>query len=130
MKSIINRLGRWIVDFSGGYLGKPQPVLPLERYNLVGSEVSPGRHVVAIDIDKPVELHPSTTEGHFHLLIDHEMSWDSYRALLLALAAAGIVEEGYAYASVKHGRSYLRPPGVRKGTNDTLINIELKGVAA
>lgn len=122
-KRLLNKLTRWYVDFGEGYSAKPSRVLPLGRYNLVASQQEGGQHIVAIDIDKEAALYPSSTDGHYHLLIDSPMSWDSYRALLYALAAAGIIEEGYAQASVSHGMSYLRPPGVHKGTDDTLINV-------
>jgi hypothetical protein len=63
-------------------------------------------------------LIPSSTEGHYHLLLDKPMSWTKYQNLLTALAEAGIVEHGYAKASIAHGGSYIRKPGVHKTTAD------------
>lgn len=72
------------------------------------------RHRVVLDIDMEAELIPSTTPGHYHLYLDHEMSWRQYRRLLVALAAAGIVEEGYVGASERRGFTCVRLPWVKK----------------
>lgn len=79
--------------------------------NLVSSRLSDGRHAPAFDIDFPCELIPSSTPGHFHLYIDKPMSWEEYRILLHALAAVGIIEDGYYHASVREQQTFLRPPG-------------------
>lgn len=73
-----------------------------------------GMHTVAIDVDHPVRVLPSTTPGHFHLLIDVPMPWWRYRRLLRALMKAGIIEPGYYSASVRRGATFLRLPWVRK----------------
>ncbi len=80
--------------------------------NLVTSHAvnDPGMHLVALDIDMPAELLPSKTPGHFHLYIDHKMPWEKYVTLLRALAEAGIIEEGYANASIAKGCTALRLP--------------------
>lgn len=72
------------------------------------------RHKVVLDIDMPAQLVPSSTPGHFHLYIDHEMDWLDYRVLLLALGVAGILEEGYVGASIARGHTALRLPWIKK----------------
>lgn len=71
-------------------------------------------HLPALDIDLPCQLRPSSTPGHFHLLIDHPVRWCDYVDLLHALAACGIVEPGYVSASIERGATFLRLPGVKK----------------
>jgi hypothetical protein len=95
--------------------------------NVVSSELRPAdpllsdpldaRHVVAIDLDVPAYLVPSSTEGHNHLYIDvpHGIPHYRYMALLSALADCGVIEKGYAAVSIKRGHSDLRLPWVQKG---------------
>lgn len=71
-------------------------------------------HKVVIDIDLPAKLLPSTTKDHHHLYIDHEMTWEQYLAILEALAAAGIVQDGYVGASRERGFTAVRLPWVKK----------------
>jgi hypothetical protein len=75
-----------------------------------------GRHVVALDIDHPAWLVKSSTEGHYHLYIDVPggIEHDKYMLLLTCLADCGVIEEGYAKASVIRGRSDLRLPWIKK----------------
>jgi hypothetical protein len=75
-----------------------------------------GWHTLALDVDHPVTVVPSTTEGHFHLYIDVPMPWDDYCRLMIAMSDAGIVEPGYVDASIDRGASFLRLPGVKKET--------------
>lgn len=49
-------------------------------------------HRPVLDIDLPVKVVPSTTEGHFHLYIDKEMPWSDYVELLEVMAKVGILE--------------------------------------
>lgn len=71
-------------------------------------------HAPTLDIDLPVTLVPSTTEGHFHLHVDHLMTWPAYVTLLEALAAAGLVEPGYVAASIEREGTHVRLPWVKK----------------
>lgn len=73
-----------------------------------------GVHAPVIDLDFPCELIPSTTEGHFHLVMDRYVPWEAYKKLLAALADAGLVEEGYVRASIARGYSTARLPWVKK----------------
>lgn len=73
-----------------------------------------GVHRPVLDLDVPAQLVPSTTPGHHHLYIDVDMSWPTYKRLLRALAKAGVIEAGYAKASIHRGASFVRLPWVRK----------------
>jgi hypothetical protein len=85
---------------------------------LVSSEVlHPGPenlHAPTLDIDLPCMLVESSTPGHYHLYIDKAMPWEDYARLLNVLADVGIIERGYADASLRRGASFLRRPGVTK----------------
>lgn len=73
-------------------------------------------HALVIDIDHPSWLVASSTPGHFHLYVDVPggIPWAQYHKLLTALADAGVVEQGYAGASIRRGHSDVRLPWVKK----------------
>lgn len=85
-------------------------VVQTDEFNLFGEE----RHKVVIDIDHGAQLIPSSTSGHFHLIIDHEIGWSQYVALLEAMADCGLVERGYVYASKERGYTAVRLPWIKK----------------
>lgn len=107
---------------------------PLEVSNIVGSEVrdkmwpfnigGDGRwlndngdrqvHKPVLDIDMPVWVKESTTEGHFHLIIDHEMPWRDYRRLLIVMKEVGILEKGFVDAALSRKGSWIRTPWTKK----------------
>lgn len=95
--------------------GDEQEVTFADDANLISSKLENGNHKPVIDLDLPCQLHPSSTEGHFHLYIDKELDWEQYEALLLVLADCGIIEQNYAEASIRRGFSAVRPPWVKKG---------------
>lgn len=72
------------------------------------------RHYLMVDLDVPAYLVPSTTPGHTHLYIDIDMPWCDYEQLLRAMAACGIIEPGYANASVERRSTTLRLPWIKK----------------
>lgn len=57
---------------------------------------------------------PSTTPGHFHLYVELALTWDKYIAMLSWLDSRTWVEHHYVRASIKHGATFVRPPGHRK----------------
>jgi hypothetical protein len=61
-----------------------------------------------------VALIPSSTPGHHHLIIKTDVEWDKYVSLMRSLAVWGIIEPGYAKASISKGYSAIRPPWVHK----------------
>lgn len=72
-------------------------------------------HRPILDIDFGAALIPSTTEGHFHLYLDKPMTWKNYVRMLNVLAEVGVIEPGYARASIERGYSSTRLPWVKKG---------------
>jgi hypothetical protein len=60
----------------------------------------------AISFACPVRLVPSETKGHFHLYIDHPLTWKRYEKLLLALSGS-LLEGGYVNASIERGMTRL-----------------------
>lgn len=84
--------------------------------NVVTSEiVGADTHAPAFDVDFPVTVVSSSTEGHYHLYIDKEMSFKEYIKLLKAMVDAGIVQEGYYKAAAANGYTTLRLPWIKKG---------------
>lgn len=81
-----------------------------------------GKHMLAIDLDAPAHLIPSSTDGHYHLYVEVLMDWDRYENLLRALAEAGVIEYGYAQVSIKRKATHLRLPWVKKGYPAPLAN--------
>jgi hypothetical protein len=73
------------------------------------------KHMLAIDVDVPAWLLPSSTPGHSHLYVDLAISEGPLWAFLDAAAAIGLVEEGYVSACKSRGMTSLRAPWVRKG---------------
>lgn len=71
-------------------------------------------HRPVLDIDFPATVIPSTTPGHGHLYIDKLLTWDQYEKLLNVLAEVGIIEQGYAGASIARQHTAVRLPWVRK----------------
>lgn len=84
--------------------------------DVISSEVygEPGVHVVALDIDHPARLLPSSTPDHYHLHVDVKCSWEDYEEFLRAAAKIGLIEEGYARVSIERKGTHLRLPWVRK----------------
>lgn len=93
-----------------------------EDANVVTSESSrtqwTNKHRPVLDLDFPAALIPSTTKGHFHLFLDKELEWDKYEALLKAMAAAGLLEQGYVDSSIQRKRTTVRLPWQRKVRHD------------
>lgn len=79
-----------------------------------------GKHHLLIDLDVPAHLIPSTTEGHSHLYIEcgEGIEWGKIESVLSALVSAGIVEGGYASASIERGFTALRTPWTKKKKTD------------
>ncbi len=110
-----------------GKLGQPYPkdgsdpvAVPVnaDKADLIISRTTSGMHAPALDIDFPARLVPSRTKGHFHLYLDEELPWEKYKKLLEALAEAGIIEHGFAQASIKRGYSSLRWSYEKQGVDE------------
>jgi hypothetical protein len=83
------------------------------------------KHYLMIDLDVPAFLVPSTHPGHSHLYVEQEIPWRDLEHLLRALAACGVIEQGYAAASIDRKSTTLRLPWIAKEPegDDTLISI-------
>jgi hypothetical protein len=78
--------------------------------DLISSHIGNDMHMPCLDIDFHADLVRSGTPGHFHLYLDKPIPWKKYKALLKALADAGIIEQGYLKMSLKDGATLLRTP--------------------
>jgi hypothetical protein len=59
-------------------------------------------------------LIPSSTPGHFHLVIERAMTWRSYKRLLKAMTRAGLLEKGFTTMAIRRGYTSVRVPWVKK----------------
>jgi len=101
------------------YDGKNEPTDSLKRAEVILSTVAGDNpfepmHKPVLVIDMAVQVLPSSTEGHHHLYIDKEMTWEHYEKLLTVLAEVGIIERGYANASKSRKHSAVRLPWIKK----------------
>ena len=83
-------------------------------------DVKTGKHHILIDIDRYCVLIPSTQEDHFHLyvqmgLMGAGLDFDDYAEWLRASAKIGLIEPGYAEASIARRATFVRLPWIRKG---------------
>ena len=85
-------------------------------------------HAVVLDIDHDAWLVPSSTPGHSHLYVDLICHETEYFDFLRAAAKIGLIEEGYAAASIERGHSDVRLPWVVKGENQSAAERGLVGV--
>lgn len=94
--------------------------------SLVNQKLGKGIHKLVLDVDMDVKVFPSSTPGHHHLFIDHEMSTEDFEKVVRVLAEVGIIEHGYANASLDRGFTAVRLPWIKKKaaeTKDTLTRI-------
>lgn len=107
-----------LIDSEEADIDKANIVSSLIRFDPKDFLADPNdkRHVLAIDLDIPATLVPSSTPGHQHLYVETKegIPHHRYLALLAALADCGIIEEGYAAVSIARGHSDLRLPWVSK----------------
>lgn len=70
------------------------------------------RHALLLDLDLPTYLVASTQPDHYHLYVDVPggIPHGTYVKLLKVLAEAGVIEKGYAKASLQRGFTSLRMP--------------------
>lgn len=83
--------------------------------NLIGSLTPKGTHLPTLDIDFPVYRVPSSTEGHYHLFIEKELTSLQYNKLMSALRYCELVQEGWYDTFKKMGCSFVRVPWIKKG---------------
>lgn len=100
---------------------------PFAESNVVTSIVKggpkDGLHTLCLDIDWPAALIPSSSSDHSHLYIDCDpMPWEKYEKVLEALGDAGVIEPGYAAASIRRQHTSLRMPWVHKSVPGDHLN--------
>lgn len=100
-------------------LATPRLCAGLETANLVSSEVEPDKHLPVLDMDFPIRVIPSSTEGHGHLYIDKELTWEQYTALLEGFHKAGLIQDAWYRSALNDKRSYVRLPHIKKRTMKT-----------
>lgn len=76
--------------------------------NLVSSLCNNGKHQPTLDIDLPCKLVESKTPGHYHLYIDHDLTFDQYKRLIDVMADIGLVGEGIRMQMENRGMTCLR----------------------
>jgi hypothetical protein len=105
-------------DANDEYTNETVPTEELEKAEVITSEVAAGAlkgwHRPILDIDLSATILPSSTFGHGHLYINKAMPWEDYEKLLNVLAEVGIIEQGYADASIEREHTAVRLPWVRK----------------
>lgn len=99
-------------DYHGDY--EIRTIEPEATAKLVSSKLENGLHAPTLDIDMPAKLIPSSNLNHYHLYIDHPMTWRKYKKLLRALYRAGLIEKGFYKLSKQRKATFLRKPGVYK----------------
>lgn len=87
---------------------------PAPEANLLGSRTAEGMHLVTLDIDFPARLLPSSTPGHFHLLLDKPMTWRQYRRFLRAAYLGGLIGWNTYWRSLDNAASFVRANGIVK----------------
>jgi len=94
----------------------PTDAVEVERddANLIGSICDDGKHMPVLDFDLPARYVPSSTPGHGHLYIDVPMTWEQHEAILVALRDAGVIQPGFANASIARKATMCRPEWVKK----------------
>lgn len=114
--SVVQKLTRYHSNTldNADYNVADEVITPTPDGPLMSSLVEDGLHRPALDLDFAAELIPSSTDGHYHLILDQPMTWRRYRALLRALEKAGIIQPGFLHFSVQNKMSMLRVPGVKK----------------
>ena len=68
----------------------------------------------ALPLRVPAKLVPSSSKAHFHLYIEHEMTWDSYADLLRALRDAEVIGNDFCEMCLHWRVSFLLKPGFTK----------------
>lgn len=118
LKGLVTRLSRLMgTSATAGVVDNEAQTADLNVANVITSEVEgrPDRHKIVLDIDMPVNVIESSTPGHFHLYIDHELDWEDYQRLLWVMADIGLLEEGYVSSSQTRKYTAVRLPWVKKG---------------
>lgn len=107
-------MGIDLVSGSNGSADKPQYAPSDGSPNVATSLTHQGWQAPVLDIDVPCTYVPSSTPGHGHLYIDHQMTLDQYRRLIEVMVEVGIVEKGILCSLEQRGFTCVRLPWVTK----------------
>lgn len=143
LQRLIDRLKTFRVNWAPTeeqyVLGRDREENDLDRADVASSALKPDvwtvandpRHVIALDIDYPAYVVPSSTGGHCHLYIDVPggIEHQGYMALVSLLGHLGVIEKGYAQVSIQRGHTDLRLPWVVKGQEPGREDISLPQIA-
>lgn len=106
------------IRFGDSYDGQDHAgkVTDLDEANVVTSLRQDGKHALVLDIDYEAFLVESSTAGHYHLYLDVPggIPHNRWEKLMTALAKAGVIEAGYADASINRGYTAVRLPWIKK----------------
>ena len=127
------RVTKWDEDSSVTYSREErEPATSIAEANVSTSirEDADDAHALLLDLDVPAWLVPSSTPGHSHLYVDVKIPTATYFALLDALAAAGVIQHGYANSSKHRGGTALRLPWIKKPENASASTATVLDLAA
>ena len=85
------------------------------KANLISSRVTGYRkHRILLDIDHEAALIPSSTEGHYHLYINHLLTDEQMEKLVKVLEEIELIAPGNANQWWRHKALFLRLPWIKK----------------
>jgi hypothetical protein len=73
------------------------------------------KHFIIMDVDHEAELIPSSTPGHYHLYIYHEVTKEQLDKFVAVAREIGLIQQGIVRGYKERGVLCLRKPGVVKG---------------
>lgn len=65
---------------------------------------------------------PSTTDGHFHVYVEHPLLWEDYCDRLHLLKRSKVIQDGYYEASKARQATFVRMPHVKKNPADYAVD--------
>lgn len=102
------------------------PCVPVHPYdaNLISSETAHGSHYLMLDLDHEHWYHESSTEGHGHLVIRHQLQIDELKEVVNVLVKHGLLQEGIKKQLDDRGCLTLRMPGMKKDNIEDNMSIQ------
>lgn len=104
-------------DVAGAPVEEPSGRIPNVVTSFLSDGDSPGDqplHAPVLDIDFQCFVVPSSRPGHYHLYLDHALTWEKYAALLTALGEAEILSPGFVHFALEREETVVRMPWVPK----------------
>lgn len=89
---------------------------------IIGRHTGGGRHRPELEVivGCDMALIPSSTPGHYHLILDVNLPWYTYTDLLRQARDIGLIEYGYVDAAIRKGYSSIRTPWTKKSIPQVL----------